>query len=80
MDGIGIGAELVAGDMVKAALLSSMRSDGDRSEYMAAVTAAPAPAPAANIAMVVLDILVWRDSLWEWAREGGYIWERKGVE
>ena len=41
-----------------AALASSLRSDGERSEYMAAVTAAPAPAPAAaKSAMLVLDML-----------------------
>lgn len=41
-----------------AALVSSLRSEGDRSEYMAAVTAAPAPAPAAaNSAILVLDML-----------------------
>lgn len=59
LDGMGIGADVVAIVGGKVAFVSSLRSDGcDRSEYMVAVTAAPAPAPAAaNIAMVVLDIL-----------------------
>lgn len=48
---------IVVGDN-SAVLVSSLRSEGDRSEYMAAVTAAPAPAPAAaNSAILVLDML-----------------------
>lgn len=64
LEGIGTGAETAFVEMVVVVfdivlfVVSSLRSDVDRKEYIAAVTAAPAPALAAAImAKVLLDMM-----------------------